>query len=83
MGTSLPAQPKRSQETIRRTRSHRKPAGKFFDLPSLETEKIEHLKLDFSLWLLLNVMVGPSLLDLEFRIIGELGITHPSVCVSE
>ena len=61
--------------------SHRKAASRFSDLPSLETEKIKHLKLDFSLWLLLNVMVGAGQLELEFRIIWELRVTHPSVCV--
>ena len=61
--------------------SHRKAANRFSDLQSLETEKIKHLKLDFSLWLLLNVMVGPGQLELEFKIIWELRVTHPSVCV--
>lgn len=40
-------------------------------------EKIKHLKLDFSL-LLLNVMVGPSQLELEFRITRKLRATRPS-----
>ena len=61
--------------------SHRKAASRFSDLPSPETEKIKHLKLYFSLWLLLNVMVGPGQLELEFRIIWEFRATHPSVCV--
>lgn len=60
---------------------HRKAASRFSCLSSLETEKIKHLKLDFSLWLILNIMVSLSQLEPEFRITRKLGITHKCVRV--